>query len=75
MVGIRMLLRGRSKRFFAGTTKVWLSGGSRKKKRRKQLPLTTRQGILLALSIAALFLLIFVLVHYAYDLPLQKSLE
>ncbi|HSY93628.1 MAG TPA: hypothetical protein VK812_19875 [Candidatus Binatus sp.] len=44
-----------------------------KKKRRSSF--TTRQGVLLSLSIGAFVALMFVLVYYVYILPMQKSLE
>ncbi len=52
-----------------------MNGSKRKNKKKKQLPLTTRQGILLSLSIAAVVALMYVLVHYVYLVPMQKSLE
>jgi len=45
------------------------------KKRNKGSSFTTRQGLLLAFSIAAFVALIFVLVYYVYVLPMKKSLE
>jgi hypothetical protein len=45
------------------------------KKRTKGSSFTTRQGLLLAFSIAAFVALIFVLVYYVYVLPMQKTLE
>ena len=36
---------------------------------------TTRRGLLLSLYIGAFIAAIFILVYYAYVLPMQKSLE
>jgi len=52
-----------------------MNGSMRRKKKNKQLPLTTLQGILLSLSVATLVALMYVLVHYVYVLPMQKPLE
>ena len=56
-------------------TKVFMNGTRRKGKRKKQLPLTTGQGIALSLSIAILVALMYVLVHYVYLVPMQRSIE
>ena len=45
------------------------------KKNRKQFSFTTRDGIILTISIGGLVALMFVLVYYVYVLPMQKSLE
>jgi hypothetical protein len=45
------------------------------KKKNKISSFTTRQGLLLALSIGAFVALIFAMVHHVYVLPMQKSLE
>jgi hypothetical protein len=36
---------------------------------------TTRRGLMLSLSIGAFVALIFILVYFAYVLPMQRSLE
>jgi hypothetical protein len=52
-----------------------MNGSTRKNRKKKQLPLTTGQGILLSLSIALLVALMYVLVHYVYLVPMQRSIE
>ncbi len=47
----------------------------RRSLKKENSALSTRQGILLTLSIGLLMALMFVLVYYAYVLPLQKSIE
>jgi hypothetical protein len=47
----------------------------RVKKKNRRLAFTTRQGLLLSLSIAAFVAIIFLMVYYVYVLPMQKSLE
>lgn len=39
----------------------------------KQLPLTTRQGLLLLLAIGVLFALVFTIVWYVYSLPMWSD--
>jgi hypothetical protein len=65
----------RSNRLLPALTKVFMNGSARKNRKKKQLPLTTGQGILLSLSIALLVALMYVLVHYVYLVPMQRSIE
>lgn len=44
-------------------------------KKNQASSLTTRRGLLLSLYIGAFIAAIFILVYYAYVLPMQKSLE
>jgi len=46
-----------------------------KRSKKSKPSFTTRRGILLSLSIGVFVALIFLLVYYAYVLPMQKSLE
>ena len=47
----------------------------RSEKKNQPGSLTTRQGILLTVSIGVFVALMFLLVYYVYVLPMQKSLE
>lgn len=47
----------------------------RSTKKNQSSSFTTRRGLLLSLYIAAFIALVFVVVYYAYVLPMQKSLE
>lgn len=44
-----------------------------RRRNRKQLPLTTRQGILLALAIGMFVALVFAFVFYVYALPMWSE--
>jgi len=47
----------------------------KRSKKNQQSSFTVRSGVFLTLSIGAFIALVFILVYYAYVLPMQKSLE
>jgi hypothetical protein len=47
----------------------------RSNKKNNDSSFTTRRGLLLSVSIAAFLALVFLLVYFAYILPMQKSIE
>jgi len=47
----------------------------KRSKKNQRYSFTTRRGVLLSFSIGAFVALIFILVYYAYILPMQRSLE
>jgi len=46
-----------------------------RRRRRRKLPLSTRQGLLLVFGIGIFVALVFILIYYIWYLPIQKSMQ
>jgi len=46
-----------------------------RRRRRRKLPLSTRQGLLLIYGIGIFVALVFILIYYIWYLPIQKSMQ
>jgi hypothetical protein len=46
-----------------------------RRRRRRKLPLSTRQGLLLIFGIGIFVALVFILIYYIWYLPIQKSMQ
>lgn len=60
---------------------VWLlcrrkhTGSSLRGRRRKKLPLSTRQGLILVFGIASFVGFVFILMYYIWFVPIEKSMQ
>jgi hypothetical protein len=60
---------------------VWLlyrrkhTGSSIRGRRRKELPLSTRQGLILVFGIASFMGFVFILMYYIWFVPIEKSMQ
>jgi len=46
-----------------------------RRRRRRKLPLSTRQGLLLVFGIGIFVALVLILIYYIWYLPIQKSMQ